>query len=251
LQLRLVPLEGDAQPAGMANSLVRALTALVVPPLCVACREPELSGSPVCPGCEALLVALPAERCRRCGAPVGRECQRCGECRGRALAFEGAWAPFAYEGTTRDLVAALKSRGALSAAAFMGAAAAAGAPPSLLEGTLVPVPAHPLRRRRHGFNHAAELARAVGRRAGLPVLDALRREGPTRPQVGLERGARLANARRSVTVRTLPAGAIEGPMLLVDDVYTTGATLDACARALLAAGAARVAALTFARTVRA
>jgi ComF family protein len=233
----------------MAGPLVRALASLVVPPLCVSCREPELSGSPVCLACEQLMIALPAPRCLRCGAPAGHDCDRCRECRGRTPAFSQAWAPFAYEGVARRLVAALKSSGVLSAASFMGAEVAARAPRRLLGGALVPVPAHPLRRRRHGFNQAREIARAIGRGAGLDVIDVLRREAANRPQVGLERRARLANARGSVRVPARARG-VPARLVLVDDVYTTGATLDACARALRDAGATDVGALTFARAVR-
>jgi predicted amidophosphoribosyltransferase len=117
---------------------------------------------------------------------------------------------------------------------------------------LVPVPAHPARRRREGFNQAAELARAVGRAAELPVLDVLRRDRASRPQVGLERRARLANAPHSVSIRGGFCGrrpAIAPVVVLVDDVYTTGATLDACARALRGAGAREAVAVTFARAV--
>jgi ComF family protein len=235
----------------VAASVARALTSFLVPPLCVSCREPEFSGSAVCPPCAGRLVPLDARRCLRCGAPAG-EVKACRECRGRRLAFDRAWAPFAYEGISRRLVSALKARGATSAASFMGTAVAARAPEPLMHGTLVPVPAHPSRHRRHGFNQAAELARAIGRAAGLPVADILVRDGKSRPQVGLERRARLSNAGRSVRAsRWLPAPpGGESSIVLVDDVYTTGATLDACARALRQAGAERVVALTFARTIR-
>jgi ComF family protein len=235
------------------NLLARAVVSLVVPPVCAGCGEPELSGSAVCPGCARLLVPLPDARCRACGAPQGGTCDRCVECRGRSLAFDRAWSAFAYEGVSRRLVAALKSRGALAAAGFMGERIADRAPQSLLRGTLVPVPAHPVRNRRHGFNQAAELARAIGRATRLPALDLLRRETSSVPQVGLERRARLANAACSVQVDSRRRrGRAEVPSLvaLVDDVYTTGATLDACARALQEAGAAEVVALTFARAVR-
>jgi hypothetical protein len=110
----------------------------------------------------------------------------------------------------------------------------------------VPVPAHPRRNRRHGFNQAAALARAISRAAGLPVVDLLRREGASAPQVGLERRARLANARGSVRV----VAQVPPAVVLVDDVYTTGATIDACARVLRDAGATEVMALTFARAMR-
>jgi ComF family protein len=228
-----------------------ALISLVVPPLCAACREPELSGEPVCPPCAARLVALPDPRCARCGAPVVHAAARCPECRGRALAFGVAWSPFAYEATARRLVVALKARGATRVAAFMAAQIARRAPPGLLAGTLVPVPAHPARRRREGSNQAATLARALGRAAGLPVLDALERTRSSTPQVGLARRERLANTRGSVRARPARLHAPTArPLVLVDDVYTTGATLDACARALGARGAADVVAVSFARAIR-
>jgi predicted amidophosphoribosyltransferase len=234
--------------SSMTRAVGRELLSLVVPPVCAACREPELSGSALCPDCRARLVALPSQRCGHCGAPLARAADGCRECRGRALAFARAWSPFAYEGVGRRIVAALKSRGAVAVAGFMGREIARRAPADLVQGTLIPVPARAQRRRAHGFNQATEIARALGRGAGLPVRDLLVRIGPAPPQVGLERPARLANVRRSVRLRGGATPPERG--VLVDDVYTTGATLDACARALTAAGTREVVAVTFARAVR-
>jgi ComF family protein len=233
---------------GMATTLARGLLSLVVPPLCCACREPELSGQPLCPSCRSRLVALAEHRCARCGSPAAAPIPRCRECRGRAIAFERAWSAFAYETIARTIVAALKSGAALPLAALMAEELAERAPPPLLSGTLVPVPAHARRRRRHGFNHAAEIARALARRTRLPARDVLARPASKSPQVGLERRARLENARGSVLLRR--GARVPAHALLVDDVYTTGATLDSCARALLGAGSDRVTAVTFARAVR-
>ncbi len=125
--------------------------------------------------------------------------------------------------------------------------------PALQGASIVPVPAHPSRRRRHGFNPAAAIAGALCSRLGLPLVDALAREGSAAPQVGLQRGGRLSNAHGSVRLRRLArrgGSAPGGRLLLVDDVYTTGATLDACAQALGGVGAETVAAVTFARAVR-
>ena len=131
----------------------------------------------------------------------------------------------------------------------MAAAISARAPAGVLEGVLVPAPAHPERIRRHGHNQAADLAEALRRRTGMPVRHVLARRPGARRQVGLERPARRANARGGIVASgALPAGA---RAVVVDDVYTTGSTLDACAAALRAAGSGPVTAVCFARTVRA
>jgi predicted amidophosphoribosyltransferase len=119
-------------------------------------------------------------------------------------------------------------------------------PPGLLEGAeLVPVPRHPARRRANGFDQAELLAGALGRHAGLPVARCLERHGPDRAQLGRRRAARLEPDRILIrAVASSPPRAV-----LVDDVHTTGATLDACARALRGAGARHVAVVTYTRAL--
>jgi ComF family protein len=157
------------------------------------------------------------------------------------------WAPVAYEGPARELVRALKFRGATKLAEAMAAQVVANAPEGLLsEGVLVPVPLHRERRRRRGFNQARLLANAVSARAGLPVWDGLARAGAANSQVGRGRRERRAGPAGSVHARDG-----KGPprAVLVDDVATTGGTLSACARALREAGTEEVVAVTFARTL--
>jgi predicted amidophosphoribosyltransferase len=131
----------------------------------------------------------------------------------------------------------------------MAAQMAANAPPGLLEGrSLVPVPIHPARRRRRGFNQAEELARALSRRSGLQVADCLERTaGSARAsQVGRGRDERRGALAGGVRIR---AGApVPLRALLVDDVVTTGSTLGACAAALADAGVRGVEAIVYART---
>jgi predicted amidophosphoribosyltransferase len=162
------------------------------------------------------------------------------------------WAPLAYSGPARNLVRALKFRGAIALADTMAAQIVANAPSDLLAPappagrcTLVPVPLHPRRLRKRGYNQAAAIAEALGRRAGIPVVDCLVRAGPSITQVGRDRAERKAGPAGSIR----PEGGAPERALLVDDVVTTGATLGACRDALVAHGAHEVAAVCFARTI--
>jgi ComF family protein len=207
-------------------SLARLLS-IVAPPLCVACGALAGAMEPLCPPCRKALTWLPTE-------PV--------ELQGVAV-----WAPLAYEGPARDVVRALKFRGAERLAGYMAAAIVANAPPGLLESRkLVPVPLHPVRLRWRGFNQAEAIARAVARRTGLEVVDCLERGGRPTTQVGTTRTTRLAALEGVIAVRAGPPTA-QGA-LVVDDVATTAATMSACADALRAAGCRDVAAIAFART---
>jgi len=230
---------------GRTIAAVPALLDLLAPPTCLACAGP---GRALCAACRRELVHLRAPRCPRCAlpAPCGRPCPAAGH------AYAASWSPVAYAGPARALVAALKFRGHTAAAPLMAAAMAAGIRTPgccvVLAGrTLVPVPTHPARRRARGFDQAEELARALARRTGLPVACGLTRAGAREQrQLGASAARRRAPGQVEVawTARTPPPAAC----VLVDDVHTTGATFDACARALLAAGARDVAALAYARS---
>jgi predicted amidophosphoribosyltransferase len=220
------------------------LLAALAPPACAACRAPlHAAHGVICSSCRAQLPWLSDPRCPRCALPLP-----CGaHCPARDAAYAAAWSPLAHDGPARDLVAALKFGGALPLARLMAAQIAAGAPPGLLRDVaLVPVPLHPARRRRRGFEQAARIAAALARARDLPIAPCLRRDGPATRQLGASRATRLAGGRLTIAV----AGPVPPRALLVDDVHTTGATFEACARALRRAGCEHVAAVAYARALR-
>jgi predicted amidophosphoribosyltransferase len=168
-------------------------------------------------------------------------------CPAAGAAFARAWAPLAYDGVARQLVAALKFRGALPVAALMAAHVAANLPPDVRDGgpaSLVPVPPQVSRRRRRGFDPAGELTSALAPRLGLPTCACLRRRD-RETQLGATRAQRRRAGRLAIELRGPPPDRA----LLIDDVHTTGATLDACARTLRAGGCEEVIAITYARTL--
>jgi len=189
--------------------------------------------------------------CARCGIPVSPPLHLCAACAIRAPAFDIARALGLYLAGPDLLnplarsVRALKFHGHRAAAASLGAALGSLLP--LPAGALVvPVPLHPSRLRERGYNQALLLARALGRAAQLRVaVRALVRRRATPSQAHLDAAARRANLAGAFAA---PAPLDGATIVLVDDVLTTGATADACARTLRAAGAARVLVLTVGRT---
>jgi ComF family protein len=204
----------------------------------------------------SLLSPLAPPLCCACGADAGSLEPLCRDCRARLRWLDRSvevvnglelWAPVAYHGPAAALVRELKFRSRARVADAMAAPLAALAPRDLLrDRVLVPVPLHPARLRRRGFNQAEELAVALGRRTGLPVIACLERRGGRATQMGRSRALRLAGLDGRVSV--LPGAVSPERVLLVDDVITTGTTLAACAAAMRAAGAQRVAAVGYART---
>jgi ComF family protein len=231
-----------------------AVLSIVFSPACAACDQPLVhpTRGPVCEVCWRSIVPLTPPVCDRCGDPlptwrvVSVPHQCCPRCRRTRRPIDRARAIGPYDAALRAIVHALKYEGRRSLARPLGRLMRErGA--DLLAGAAcaIPVPLHPSRKRHRGFNQAADLARQMR----IPVVAALRRVRATPTQTGLPAGRRHRNVRDAFAV-TPAAAALAGTIvLLIDDVSTTGATLDACARVLKAAGIAEVRALTAARVV--
>ncbi len=232
--------------AEQARRLSQAALDLLFPPRCVACGQP---GTLLCADCRAAFAHLEGPLCAVCSAPIP-EPGYCRRCLARRPAFARLASAFRYEGVVRRAILALKyeKRAALAVPLASALVEVVGRPdPS--EEVVCPVPMHPDRESERGYNHARLLAEELAAHWGLPILpaEAFIRRWATPSQVQLDYEARLANVRGAFEA---DPGLVRGqPILLVDDVCTTGATLSACAEELLRAGAGPVRAVTLARTV--
>jgi ComF family protein len=234
---------------------LRAALDLVLPPLCPSCREPLGDGIGLCASCWAKLSFIEPPFCARLGIPFLYD-PGPGLLSMEAIAdppaYDRARAAVRYDDVARALVHSFKYGDRLDLAPLMGRwMARAGR--ELLDGAdaLIPVPLHWRRLWARRFNQSAALAGAISGLSGVPVAhSALKRKRATVQQVGLSKAERATNVQGAFAVPAEEKAQVTGRRLvLVDDVLTSGATVDTCARALLRAGAAHVDVLTFARVV--
>ncbi len=233
----------DAAAASLGARIGQALLDLLFPPRCAGCRRP---GSWLCSSCLEQVERVGGPACPRCGRP-SRWAELCSACRAGTWALYQARAPFFFEGVVQQAVHEFKYRGRRVLAEPLGELLADYLNSlSWPAAAIVAVPLHRERQRARGYNQSALLARALAGRVGRPLLeDGLVRWRNTLPQVGLDGAARRENVRdafRWEEKQPPPAH-----VLLVDDVYTTGATMEACAMALRQAGALEVRGLALAR----
>ena len=240
--------------AALASRLAAAALDAVYPPTCLACRAATEAHGALCPRCWSAIRLIERPFCERLGTPFERNLGE-GLISPQAMAdppvFARARAVARFEdGPARTLAHRLKysDRGELAPpiARWM---ARAGADLLADADLLAPIPLHPLRLWRRRFNQAALLAREISRQSGKPRdLGALLRVKATQSQVGLSRAQRADNVQGAF--RVAEGAAVRArKIVLVDDVLTSGATVNAASRALLRAGAARVDVLVFARVV--
>src|SRR5689334_9885302 len=261
-------MDAEASPRSISSHLRGALSAcrdafahlpklaldIALPTLCVSCREP-VDGEGVCASCWAKLSFIAPPFCPRLGIPFvydpGPELLSM-EAIANPPAYQRARAAVRYDDVARTLVHSLKYQDRTDLAPAMGRWMARAGQELLDEAdVLVPVPLHWRRGWSRRYNQSGALARVISRQSGVKLAsEALRRIRPTEQQIGLSRPQRAANVQGAFKVAPERSAEIAGRrVVLIDDVLTSGATTDACARALLRAKAAQVDVLVFARVV--
>src|SRR6478672_3980860 len=245
--------------ASAVRSLAREMVDFALPPRCPACGTITPEPHRFCFDCWQSLTFLGDPCCARCGLPFayGDSSAYCGRCLADPPPYDRLRAAVAYGEIARAVVLKLKYSGRPGLAETLARlmqrhvpdlARAAGEGEALL----VPVPLHRWRIWKRGYNQAALIASALSRRSGIAVApDILRRKRATPPLKGLGRRERALAVRGAFEVTEAGRKALAGrPVILVDDVFTSGATAGACARTLSRAGAASVDILCWARVVR-
>ena len=250
----------SAKPPHPARRIARAVSDVLFPPICVNCNDlVERNGAAdalrhVCARCEASIEFAREPCCPTCGYPFYGEVEEEGErvcehCEGLAPVFSEGRTAVLFKGAPRALIHDLKYHGAVFALHDIEALLKKS--PRALEiardAVLVPVPLHPRKERQRGYNQARLIAERIAKIAGgIRIEMLLRRVVDTVSQTALDRETRRANLKKAFA---LTRGARINPALkyvLVDDVFTTGSTLNACARVLRRAGCANINILTFA-----
>lgn len=239
------------------KQFIHALLDVILPPICHICRSyiPNAGTLHICPECRDSLPLVSSPLCRICGVPFSGagDDHRCGACIIDPPQYDFARAHFLYEGPIRDLIHSFKYNLQTHLRYPLAILSLEGLNRFLADNDphlIVPVPLHRSRLRQRGFNQAVLLGRVLSYHLNLPLLpDTLIRTRPTEPQINLSASERRVNVKGAFSVKR--ADSIAGKrILLLDDVMTTGSTMNECAKELKKAGADMVVAATIARTAR-
>ena len=239
------------------KSLLNAGLGFVYPEVCQVCREARATPAEcyLCASCRASVRYIEPPLCERCGRPVQGAIStafECSNCRQTEWHFRSARSAVLARDSVLEVIHQYKYRRACWFEPFLADLLIQRAAPELRGehwDWIVPVPLHPARLREREFNQAERLARRLSAAMGIPLnTRLLQRVIPTKTQTLLSRAERLANVRRAFALRGAPA--LQGErIVLIDDVFTTGATTSACARVLREAGAGQVSVWTVARGI--
>ena len=237
MPVRLTPIVNTGVGLG------RYVLDLIFPPRCIVCSH---LGTWLCAECASGLPYITGPVCYRCGIPLQQD-RLCARCEREPLSLERIHSVFLFQGPLRAAVHRLKYRNGRAVAGPLGRLMAVWWEEQQIPvDVIVPVPLHPRRLRERGYNQAALLAQVLGQQIGRPVRKkAVERVRHTRSQMRLDAAERRSNV--AGAFQCLDSRINDCRILLIDDVCTTGATLDACAKALREAGATWVHALTLAR----
>ena len=235
------------------SRLWSAAGTLCFPPHCAGCRADTERGVHVCEQCAETAERIVAPYCQRCSNPfdgASTDAFTCANCANREVHFECAVAPYKSRGIVRDCIHAFKYNNALhlcpQLAAWLAETLNDPRITSCIADAFIPVPLHHVRFREREFNQAEELARLLAKQTNIPMWHALKRIRYTTTQTKLDRSERMENLHGAFRVRHTRR--VKGRhLILVDDVFTTGSTVEECSRVLMRAGAASVRVITVAR----
>lgn len=234
------------------KSLAAAALSLLYPHGCMVCRCALPDGQMLCEACDERLPRLEPPYCQVCSQPFDGEITQdftCATCEGRRFHFRHAISTRRNTGKARQLIHRFKYQRQFHLRRLLGEWLCECLGDKRLEpfDLIVPVPLHPVRLREREFNQAEALGEILAARAARPLVPVLRRTRRTESQTHFDRDRRLANLRGAFAVQDTAAVA-GASILLIDDVFTTGSTVDECAKCLLDAGAASVQVATAARS---
>jgi len=226
----------------------------IYPPACISCRKLlplNKRGRFICEPCGNLFEPITAPFCEKCGAPVQEEATQCASCFGKNFIFAQNRSAFTYDELIRDIIHQMKFRNKKRAAQGLAELWATQVPDffSQKNFTIIPMPMHPKKQSERGFNQAEIFAAALSGKIGFPSENILIRTHDTPPQAGLHPSQRAENVKDVFAIRKNEN--VEGKnFILADDIFTTGASLNECARTLKNEGASEIICMTFAITVK-
>jgi ComF family protein len=229
---------------------------IIYPPQCLSCRVLVGAKGNLCPTCWENIQFIADPQCDSCGVPFELDSGRnilCGQCIAKPPSYAKARAVFRYDDASRDLITGFKySDKIYSSDDFARWMIRVGKEIIESSDLIIPVPLHRIRLFTRRYNQAALLAYSIAKHCGLPVYtNMLLRKKHTAPQASLTFKQRLINVRGAFVVNQKYIDTIaDKNIILIDDVMTTGATIETCAKVLVKAGAASVNILTMARTVK-
>ena len=234
------------------SNLTEQILNWIYPPACIACKVKlpvNVGNFYVCERCEPLLERVLLPFCKKCGQVLNEEDENCASCFGKNLYFESNVSAYMYDELMRDLLHDMKFRNKKRIATGLGLLWAKSIEMPDEEFLLTWLPMHPKKQKERGFNQAEVMAKEIAKAFGIPCPNIFRRTVDTPAQSGLHPKLRQENVKDAFEIN--PRQYVLGAsIVLIDDIYTTGASLNECARILKEGGAEKVYAKTLALTPR-